>query len=323
MTKKELEFKRILTNNEIKILDALKKNNHKDGDLYFHRIRGTNFYGLIITMEREKEYLEYINNKEYGDMIDILRKIVDFSKKNINIAQLKKDIEKIELDKINDERTENNLLAYRAVGIIRSIKIKLDKNNESEEEQEKKILEYVKSLKTPHYYGFGFKPFCDMENAKIEHTTRGLQGIVSIISGRRYYKDIFIPRHVYEKAIIPALNNQNNTLSITIDNGLLIETLRFIYGKTKELRKKYGNDFRPEFTRPEILKEVGLKKSKLHEFRILMQPLEGILGRVERYNGFIDEKWKSKNGRKGWYVSYRLPSWFLSNQHQTILEEKL
>ena len=122
------------------------------------------------------------------------------------------------------------------------------------------------------------------------------------------YHDMFIPRHVYEKRVIPALNNSENKFKIQALDKQEVEILSFIYKRSVELRQRYRNGYRPEFTRPEISKVLGIKMPPQTKFRKMMEPLEGIVGRIERKDSF------ASGDLNGYTVYYSRPTW-IAHRH--------
>ena len=115
----KLEFRRVLTNNEIKVLEALENNNHNEGNLYFHRINGRSINNLKKYLEKEKESpLIQIEEKESHSIINALEKIIQFRKKNIGIEELIESIENASKFDISERETGINLYVYNGICIV-------------------------------------------------------------------------------------------------------------------------------------------------------------------------------------------------------------
>lgn len=323
---KEIKFKRRLADNEAYILEVLEGHNDEINDLHFHRSNGIN----IQRLQRSLEYRGTLSMTPiYKIIANSLIYVYDFIKHKINVEKLLENAEEAFQEMTFwQEGKDEEFHLERGMRLLLSIKNKgeeLKNKNYDKTELEKAMYQHIKELQQPNYYGCGFRQFCGMKNAKIEKIVRGLQGIVSIkAADLGYYEDLFVPRRLYKNFIKPVLENNKYLLSIEIRDKQLIEILNYIHRRTREFRKNYGNDFRPEFTRPEICREIGIKEPPINKFRKIMEPLEGIIGRIERPRFFIKEKWKSRNNiKKGYCIYYNLPSWFLPMKHQSILESEV
>lgn len=300
-----MQFTRTLTEDEVAVLQAVKKWNQKGHDLSFHRVHGTNYQNLMETFERERS-IGYLSEKAHC----VMREIMLFAQGKRKMQTLTKIIAEIfQDDELYDE-------LYKVRWLIDKVKRMQNSGQITPEEDEKEIRSAIRRREQPSYYGYGFKPFIEnMKARKINHIVRGLQGIVSIkAGGYRQYRDVFIPLDLYKKVIIPALEDPKHQVVIRVENAQKVEALQYMYEKTGNLRRRYSNRFRPEFTRPEITREMGLSKMSLQEFRQWMAPLEGIIGRIERRDQI------SVGYRYNYIVSYNQPSWFLPLHHQRMLE---
>jgi len=186
---------------------------------------------------------------------------------------------------------------------------------EHRQEPVRAIRTALKKRCQPRYYGLS--KLLSFDEGKIENIARGLRGIISLEMGDQYFIDeLFIPSTVYAKYVLPALKNNPKRITFKVKDETLIRVLEFIYDKTKELRVEYGNRFRPEFKRPQLIRELNLPQQSVAEFKRTMAPLEGILGRIKRDHSFVLKDKKRK-------VYCERPSWFLPVKHQEILQRQI
>lgn len=318
-----LEFIRVFRNNELKVLNSLKLTplNRDYGDgIYFYRRQGWNLENLIELLNHQKDLSRKLGFQDwnyYNKAINALETIVNFMKGKSDNSSLVKSTQDF-IDEVIDYK--HNFDSYYFLENILKLCDYIQKNKSQTDilefnNQKESFRKAIRLVINPRYH-FLEDP-CDMSSTTIERIVRGLQGIVSIKASNHSYRDLWIPRHVFEESVVPALEDSQHQFIRKVKDGELKDILSFIHHRTLELRNKYGKDFRPEFTRVEIIREVGLKNKPLNIFNKLMEPLEGILSRIERKDMF--EGGELSTGR-GYWIYYEKPTWFLSLRHQYLLE---
>lgn len=312
-----LEFIRVLRDDEITVL----KMSRGHEDRHFNRFAGSRYDKQIEQLARASEFFPRDKDTHKG-VIEALEDINRFMRGKSELNGL-----------LNHLNYANGSLPYLS-SVYEHITRRLKFIQRRAEElggyamkpvQVEEFRTSLTRLQEPSYCFFGSDYLrAGFSDKKIERIARALQGIISIKMGNYgNYRDIFVPKKVYEQSVIPALKDSKHRFVVELEEEKLVAVLMHTFEKNRNLRKRFGNGFRVEFTRPEICEEVlKVKMPALKEFTEFMRPLEGILGRIERRACFQDEKWKSE-WKEGWTVSYDSPSWFLPLYHQRLLEVDL
>ncbi|MCK4589999.1 MAG: hypothetical protein KAT77_06145 [Nanoarchaeota archaeon] len=305
-----LEFTRVLTKNQIKVLDALDKLNSHQGDRCFSRRSGKNLPRKIQYLNTMSQYYQKQDypRVSYQKATLALQNLERFLKDKTSLKPLINSIEDF-LEAIGRERECQDDL-NSLVGIFESIQRHQPQLNQ------KKLQEKIKTLLKPHYWNFEYHH--QIPSSKVEGVVKNLYGIISVDGDEHRYHDIFIPEHVFEKIVRPALDDSSHQINIKVEDNLALDIFNYIYARTLELSKKYGNYKRFRFTRPEICREINIKMPKRHKFNDIMKPLEGILGRIQDQESFYPGTKKSSGSKYCLY--YQQSSWFLPLKHQRIIE---
>jgi len=310
------DFVRVLEDGEAKLLAALDKPSKKGCERPFWRQCGTDYkktaekmmlYEKNVLPHAAHDALEYCASMRWAFLT-----VDRFLKGEAGLSDLSDRIDRAFASVegygqcFGNGDYMNNLLIW-----IREMMGRISAQDMPEHEKPAMLIKQLELIQKPRYIGLDQR--CKMAHAEIDRLARGLQGIVSIKLGSYgQYRDVFVPCHLYEDAVLPALDGQEHRFVRSVA-GEHLETLRYACDKTRNLRKRYGNRFRPEFTRPEICREFDLGDMALIDFRHFMEALEGVMGRLERHSSFY---------AGGYTVYYEQPSWFLPYRHQRMLEEQ-
>ena len=302
-----LEFTRALTPNQIEILSLLE---NSSGNRWFNRRPGFNIYKAIknVGLWRESSFFRR-DASSYKRAIEVLENIEKFLKKKIKNSKLLNSIE-MYLFEVGRNDPPGLKPVTRLSGIIQYEGYKMLESDRPDED----FYQAVRNSIRPGYPMF--EEQWNIPSSKVEGVASNLQGIISIWGHFHRYKDVFIPEHVFERIVKPALEDPKHQINIKVEEEIALEIFNLIYLRTVELRKQYGDQYRPRFTRPEICREIGIKMPQAHHFKKKMKPLEGILGQVVDEDSF---NVKLKGG-KNYSVGYGVYSWFLPLRHQRIIE---
>ncbi|HLD05174.1 MAG TPA: hypothetical protein VJG90_05655 [Candidatus Nanoarchaeia archaeon] len=165
----------------------------------------------------------------------------------------------------------------------------------------------------PRYHipsGFGYSAL------KTDRLMRGLQGLLSLIFERYHapFRYLWMPQHVKENVVTPALEDDRSTIVVDVNQDPYETLLKHVLRGSVELRRRYGNGYRPQFNRPELCSALDSDLLTPDAFLAFMKPLEGVLGRIQQSATF--------DTAHGHCVRYDKRYWFLPLKHQRILNER-
>jgi len=307
-----LEFVRVLNEDEVTVLQAVEVFNHpQTHGCSFGRRKGMNIARMIERVDEEAEvYDSFDCDKEVyrrtKDALVAFQRVLNRKRHGV--------FEKLDAARqaCNGGVSEDRFYD----GLQSAVEFCEHAAQKAPRDDIRALRRWLREKSSPNYHWFKFKTGIGWPDSKIDRVVRDLQGIISIkAGGYGCYRDVWIPPHVYENIVRPAIKDPLHRATVRVKDARQCDALNYIASRTAELRERYGARYRPEFTRPEICREAEIPLLPLCEFSQLMTGLEGVLARVERHTSFSTQ-WKKK---RTYMVNYELPSWYLPLEHQRML----